>query len=88
MTINITFTVNKTKITLLNLHLFQVNDCPQGKSIRGKKKQNKAKQRDRITFEPDQQLSMDLTTQRLTAFHFGPPWTLPVEPLLSSLLSG
>lgn len=31
---------------------------------------------------------MDLTTQRLAASHFGPPWTLPVGPLLSSLVVG
>lgn len=31
---------------------------------------------------------MDLTTQRFTASHFGPPWTLPVGPLLSSLVVG
>lgn len=31
---------------------------------------------------------MDLTTRRLTASHFGPPWTLPVGPLLSSLVVG
>lgn len=31
---------------------------------------------------------MGLTTQRLVASHFGPPWTLPVGPLLSSLVVG
>lgn len=31
---------------------------------------------------------MDLTTQRLAASHFGPPWTLPVGPLLSPLVVG
>lgn len=29
---------------------------------------------------------MDLTTHRLSASHFGPPWTLPVGPLLSALV--
>lgn len=31
---------------------------------------------------------MDLTTQRLAVSYFGPPYTLPVGPLLSSLVVG
>lgn len=31
---------------------------------------------------------MGLTTQRFAASHFGPPWTLPVGPLLFSLVVG